>query len=84
MLDFSNCGYLVAEADYACMWNLADGFLEQLLRHAQEPVQRGDVLPFALRREFISLGQILADDPQDLPCQVKKLRAVLSLLEGRK
>lgn len=83
VLDFANCGYLVTEVDYACMRNLADGFLEQLLRHAQEPVRYGDVLLFALRRKFTSLGQILDGNPQDLPCQVEKLRAALSLLEGR-
>lgn len=80
ILDFSAARFLPPEVDYAAAWNLADGFLNEMLRVTSERIDRDSVMMYAVRREVSSFEMICENEPEDIPEQLQKLRTVMRAL----
>ena len=80
VIDFANMAYFLPEVDYASMWNMIDGFIDKLLLYTQEDVTKESINLFIVHRELCSFEYILEIEPEDVECQIEKLRQAMTFI----
>lgn len=80
IIDFGNMAYFLPEVDYASMWNMADGFVDRMIKLSDEDITRESVNLFVLHRELCSFEFIVATEPEDIPEQIEKISQALALV----
>lgn len=83
IIDFGNMSYFLPEVDYASLWNLENGFLDLLLKYSDEDITKESVCLFAVHRELCSFEYIVNTNPEEIPCQLKKLTQTLKMIESQ-
>jgi len=81
IIDFGNMAYFLPEVDYASMWNMTDNFIDLLLKYTKEDVTKESINLFIVHRELCSFEYILDVEPEDIPCQLEKLKQAINLIE---
>ena len=79
IIDFGNMSYFLPEVDYASLWDMTEGFMDKMIALSNEDITRKSVYLFILHREVCSFEYILDADPEDVNCQIEKIRQALKL-----
>ena len=83
IIDFGNMAYFLPEVDYASMWNMSKGFVDELIKLSSEDITKESVNLFIMHRELCFFEYALNQAQEEVPCQLEKIVEALSLVENQ-
>ncbi|MBQ7308119.1 MAG: aminoglycoside phosphotransferase family protein [Clostridia bacterium] len=81
IIDFGNMAYFLPEVDYASLWNMSNNFIDIMLPFSNEDITKESINLFIMHRELCSFEYIIKIDPEDINCQLNKIKSALKIIE---